>query len=280
MLGNLTIDDVVLPDGVTYMGTLGGNSIHVATAIFFNNVAPITIARKGEDFPLEALKSFKDAGLSTEFILPIAGPTVRNWVIYEWNGDRTWLYRTLKSRSLEVSPEPIDISVQALEGVTVAHIAAMPLGNAERLVDHLRSVVPEVTIILDTHEDWINGYEERLLTLARKVNIFVPSKEEVLDLTKTSNLEDAITELGSYKLENVVMKAGAQGAYLIRENDRVHLNALPVAVKDATGAGDAFCGGLAAGVALQLPIYDCVAMGIKTASVAIQSSGSLRLIEK
>jgi hypothetical protein len=31
---------------------------------------------------------------------------------------------------------------------------------------------------------------------------------------------------------------------------------------------------------LQLPIYDCVAMGIKTASVAIQSSGSLRLIEK
>ena len=33
VVGNLTIDDVVLPTGVTKMATLGGNSVHAAAAV-------------------------------------------------------------------------------------------------------------------------------------------------------------------------------------------------------------------------------------------------------
>jgi len=279
ILGNLTIDDVVLPDGKTIMGSLGGNSIHVATGVFVNGVTPITIARIGEDFPREALEKFESAGLTTEFMIPMDGPTVRNWVIYEWDGSRTWLYRTEKTRSSEVSPEPRDITEAALEGVCVAHIAAMPLSNAERLVQRLRQIAPNIPIVLDTHEDWIDGYQDRLLSLARKVNYFLPSKEELVVLMNTGDLNVAMDKISNYGLENVIVKAGALGAYLLTETGNRHIQAVKTDVRDTTGAGDAFCGGFTAGTALNLPVYDCVVMGCETAGKAIQRSGSLRLLE-
>lgn len=279
ILGNLTIDDVVLPDGTTIMGSLGGNVIHAATGAFINGVSPVTIARMGDDFPSTALKKFEAAGLSVEFMIPIKGPTVRNWVIYEWNGERTWLYRTDKKRSLEVSPEPEDITPRSIEGVSVAHIAAMPLRNAESLVARLRHLAPEIKIILDTHEDWIDGYQERVISLAQKVNYFLPSKEEVVVLMKTPELEIAMSKLAQENIETIIVKAGAQGAYLVNKDGFRHVEAIATQVKDTTGAGDAFCGGFTAGVTLGLPTYDCIVMGCQTAGRAIQNSGSLRLLE-
>jgi sugar/nucleoside kinase (ribokinase family) len=279
ILGNLTIDDVVLPDGKTIMGSPGGNAIHVATGVFVNGVKPITIARIGEDFPGDALKKFVSAGLSTDFMIPMSGPTVRNWVIYEWDGSRTWLYRTNKNRSLEVSPEPSDITQESVNGVSVAHIAAMPLSNAERLVARLRELAPQIPIVLDTHEDWIEGYQNRLLSLARKVNYFIPSKEELVVLMNTDDLEFAMREISKYELENVIVKAGGQGAYLLEKQGKIHVPAIKTEVKDTTGAGDAFCGGFTAGIALNLSLYDCVVKGCETAGKAIRNSGSLRLLE-
>lgn len=261
------------------MASLGGNAIHVATGVFVNGVSPITVARKGEDFPATALEIFRRSGLSTDFMVPISGPTVRNWVIYEWDGSRTWLYRTPKTRSLEVSPEPEDLTDQVLKGVGVAHIAAMPLGNAERLVERLRELAPAIKIVLDTHEDWIDGYQERLIALARAVNYFVPSKEELIVLMGTSDLEFAMAKLETYEIGNVIVKAGAQGAFLIENAVTHHIKAIKVSVKDTTGAGDAFCGGLTAGIALGLSLHDSVKMGCETAGRAIANSGSLRLLE-
>jgi sugar/nucleoside kinase (ribokinase family) len=278
-LGNLTIDDVVLPDGQTIMGSLGGNSIHAATGLFVNGVSPITVARIGEDFPRDALQKFEKAGLTTDFMIPMAGPTVRNWVIYEWDGRRTWLYRTEKKRSLEVSPDPSDITTAAIEGISVAHIAAMPLANAELLVDRLRELSPQLPIILDTHEDWIDGYQDRLLALARSVDYFLPSKEELVVLMKTDDFENAMKTIATHGIRHVVVKAGAQGAFILSPDEIQQVQATAVEVRDTTGAGDAFCGGFTAGIALGLPIYECVVMASQTAGRAIQHSGSLRLLD-
>ena len=109
IVGNLTIDDVVQPDGTTQMGTLGGNTVHAAAAALTWVGGVGVVARCGDDFPAAALGRLRDAGADTAGVRPIAGPTVRNWVIYEEDGRREWVYRTPRGRSAEVAPQPADL---------------------------------------------------------------------------------------------------------------------------------------------------------------------------
>ena len=134
VVGNLTIDDVVLPDGQTLMARLGGNTVHSATAVLACGVPVAIVTRKGEDFPPEALDALAAAGADLSGVVAVPGPTVRNWVIYESDGRRHWLYRTPPARSAEVAPQPADVTRAGLEGAAVVHVAAMPLPNAERVV--------------------------------------------------------------------------------------------------------------------------------------------------
>ena len=141
VIGNITIDDVVHPNGVTTMGSPGGNTIHSATAARIGAYrwprGPV-----GADFPAVALGRLNDAGLDTDGLRPIDGPTVRNWVIYEEDGRRSWVYRTSPERSLEVAPRPEDIPVGWLaqhDRSAVVHVAAMPFAAAARIVGYVRA---------------------------------------------------------------------------------------------------------------------------------------------
>ena len=78
VIGNLTIDDVVLPTGVTHMGMLGGNSVHAATAVVTAGAKAALVARRGEDFPPGALAALADAGIDLTGLADIPGPTVRS----------------------------------------------------------------------------------------------------------------------------------------------------------------------------------------------------------
>jgi sugar/nucleoside kinase (ribokinase family)/fructoselysine-6-P-deglycase FrlB-like protein len=279
VVGNLTIDDVVLPDGQTLMARLGGNTVHSATAVLACGVPVALVTRKGEDFPPAALDVLARAGADVSGVVAVEGPTVRNWVIYEADGRRHWLYRTPPGRSAEVAPQPVDLTGGQLEGASVVHVAAMPLANAERVVAEVRRLAPGARITLDTHEDWVGSVRERLLDLARLVDVFEPSLEELQELTGADSAEDGLRALADAGLTTAVVKAGADGAYLLEDGGIVHVPALPIRAVDTTGAGDAFCGGLAAGLASGLDHLSAVALGVVTAGTAVGASGSLRLLE-
>ncbi len=237
VVGNLTIDDVVLPTGETRMGTLGGNSVHAATAVVTAGARAALIARRGEDFPPGALAALADAGVDVGGLVGIAGPTVRNWVVYEEDGSRHWLYRTPPERSAQVAPQPEDLPEAALRQAGVVHVAAMPLGHAERLVARVRQVAPDVVITLDTHETWDDTVADRVLALARTVSLFVPSREELTQLTGAASPADGLAALAAAGVASAVVKAGGAGAYLLADGRITHIPALDVQVADATGAG-------------------------------------------
>ncbi|MFL6099204.1 MAG: PfkB family carbohydrate kinase [Actinomycetales bacterium] len=279
VVGNLTIDDVVQPDGITLMARLGGNTVHAATAAIACGATVSVVTRRGEDFPADALDSLAAAGVDLSGVREVPGPTVRNWVVYESDGRRHWLYRTPEARSAEVAPTPEDLPAELVADADVVHVAAMPLANAEQVVAQLRLVAPTALITLDTHEDWTVDHRDRVLALAHQVDLFVPSLEELEELTGTTGVPDALAALAGYGLHTVVVKAGADGAYVLEGSSTTHVPALgSVTVVDTTGAGDAFCGGLAAGLAACLPVVDAVRLGVTVAGTAIGSSGSLRLL--
>ena len=279
VVGNLTIDDVVLPTGVTRMATLGGNSVHAATAVVTAGASAALVARRGEDFPAGALDALAASGVDLSGLAEIAGPTVRNWVVYEADGRRQWLYRTPPGRSEQVAPEPSDLRPALLGRAAVVHVAAMPLGHAERIVAHVREQAPGALITLDTHESWDSAVAGRVLALASSVDWFVPSMEELAELTGAGSPVPALSLVAAAGVGRAVAKAAAAGAYVLDGGRITHVPALRAEVADSTGAGDAFCGGLAAGLARGLSIVEAVGLGAAVAGTAITASGSLRLFE-
>src|SRR5262245_56671090 len=81
VVGNLTIDDVVLPDGTTQMSSVGGNSLYTALGarLWLPSIGLVT--RRGEDFPRDLTAMLHSLGIATEGVVDIPGPTVRNWVV-------------------------------------------------------------------------------------------------------------------------------------------------------------------------------------------------------
>src|SRR5262252_4519087 len=284
VVGNLTVDDVVHPNGETTMASPGGNTIYAATGALIWGLSVGAVARVGTDFPVAALDRLRDAGLDTGGLRPIDGPTVRNWVIYEHDEHRSWVYRTPPERSLEVAPGPEDIPAgwtdQKQDRAPVVHVAAMPLGAAAGIVGHLRAEGRRAIVTLDTHEAWPAGRDD-VLALARRVDVFVPSHGELAAMLGYDDPERACRELQAEGVPAVVVKCGEKGAVVgTPGGPPVRIAAPDVAVLDATGAGDTFCGGLAAGLALGESLVAAAQRGAATAGAALGASGSLRLLRR
>ncbi|HXA72600.1 MAG TPA: PfkB family carbohydrate kinase, partial [Acidimicrobiales bacterium] len=284
VVGNLTVDDVVYPNGETTMASPGGNTIYAATGALIWGPAVGVVARVGTDFPVAALDRLRDAGLDTGGLRPIEGPTVRNWVIYEHDGRRSWVYRTPPERRLEVAPSPEDIPArwtdQKQGRAPVVHVAAMPFEAAVGIVGHLRAEGRRAVVTLDTHEAWSAGRDE-VLALAQRVDVFVPSHGELGAILGYDDPERACLELQAEGVPAVVVKCGEKGALVSTPGGRpVRIAPPDVAVVDATGAGDTFCGGLAAGLAAGESLVVAAQRGAATAGAALGASGSLRLLRR
>ena len=284
VVGNLTVDDVVHANGETTMASPGGNTLYAATGALIWGLSVGVVARVGADFPVTALERLREAGIDTGGLRPIEGPTVRNWVIYEHDGRRTWVYRTPPERRFEVAPSPGDIPTgwtnQKQDPAPVVHVAAMPLRAAAGIVGHLRAEGRRAVVTLDTHEAWPAGRDD-ILALARRVDVFVPSDGELAAIFGYDDPGRACRELLAEGVPAVVVKCGEKGALVgTPGGPPVSIAPPDVAVLDATGAGDTFCGGLAAGLAVGESLVVAAQRGAATAGAALGASGSLRLLRR
>src|SRR5258708_16665514 len=128
----------------------------------------------------------------------------------------------------------------------------MPLDAAEVIVDTVRCISPRAIITLDTHEDYVVDYRQRLRALAARVDAFLPSRSELADLVGYDDPLRALSDLTNLPTPIIVIKMGAEGV-LIWDKAKGTLHEVGVAhgpVVDVTGAGDAFCGGFCACLSL------------------------------
>lgn len=72
----------------------------------------------------------------------------------------------------------------------------------------------------------------------------------------------------------LVVTEGAQGAWATDGRERLFCPAVPVMVVDATGAGDAFAGGLVHGLARRWPMEACLALACDWGARAVTHAGS------
>ncbi|GAC1427692.1 MAG: hypothetical protein NVSMB65_00560 [Chloroflexota bacterium] len=277
--GNLTLDDVVLPDGRTVMGTLGGDVLYSGLGAALWAVRRED-DRRGDDLPPGPLRHLGEAGLDTAGLWPCPGPTIRCWVVYEWDGRRRFLDRTPEGRLYDLSPQPRELPPHYARAARAGHVAALPLGHAEALVRHATTLPARPLVTLDTHEDFVAGYQERLAALMPLLAAFLPSREEVAAWFGDDDPERHIGDLLALGAGAVVIKMGAEGALVqARGAERpTRIASISTAVRDVTGAGDAFCGGFAASLATTGEPLEAARAGTVSASFAVEDFGSLALL--
>ncbi|MEP9374766.1 carbohydrate kinase family protein [Mesorhizobium sp. KR1-2] len=242
-LGNFTIDDVVLPDGSERPGCTGGDALYATLAARPWEPSSELVAPVGTDFPDSIVAEMRRAGLDDAGLARRSSPTLHNRVEYFANGDREWTLFATEEEFDILSPLPADIppSYRDAKGFMVL---AMTLTAQQRLVADLKANTNAV-VALDPQEDYIKGNEAALRELISKVDIFMPSAEEVVRLLGTSDWSAAARAFAAVGPKLVVIKLAGEGALLYDREREVELRvpAFSVAdVVDTTGAGDSFCG--------------------------------------
>jgi ribokinase len=275
-LGNVTIDDVTLADETTQAGCLGGDAIYATVAARLWSDAVAMVAPVGCDFPTAQMSRLAAAEFDPHG-LPVRDiPTRRNAVTYHRNGSRVWRVLSDPGDLEALSPTTADIP-PSLMRTRFALVLAMGLRAQEELVAGLRA--HDVPVALDPQEDYVAGNEQRILSMLRSVEVFLPSEIEAERLLGHRDFERAARQFADRGCSVVAIKLGAQGVLVYdAKTDRfLRAAAAPAQVLDTTGAGDTFSGGFMAVYARTRDLDAATAAGLVAASFAVEGFGSMHL---
>ena len=272
VVGNVTIDDVVVAPDQLRTGMPGGNAIYTALgARVWAQEADITIAIvsiAGDDGGKQTDR-LAELGLDVSGIRVEPGPSIRNWVLYTESGQRQFVLQVPQERRDLLCPDVGDLP-QNVAAFDLVHVAGLPPWHQERILRRLAET--QVTRQLDLGEVHAQATFEAL----KHLNVFLPSFVEYRELVDEGlSLEDGIRFLAGQGPDHVVLKLGDQGAliYSKRHDTFASLPACDVLEVDATGAGDAFCGGFAAGWLYTRDVVTAAAFGTVSASFAVEDYG-------
>jgi len=266
--------DTVESGGEVAREVLGGSAPYFAAAARVSADVAI-VGTVGDDFPERFVTRMSEAGIDVGGLSRHMGETFRWHVRYGRDGTRETLGTNRETALAETPEVPIDRTGPAalFLGSTNPSIQASVLANAG---------TPSL-IVLDTMTHWIRDRRDDFRMLARSADVLLLNEEEALlvgDGDQAAGIRPILEDGCSW----VVVKRGDQGAIAFGHDRAIAVSApRPREVKDPTGAGDAFAGGLVALLARDWPssgsmdeaLRQAVAMG----SFAVESFSIDRLLE-
>lgn len=121
------------------------------------------------------------------------------------------------------------------------------------------------------------GPSAELAAVLDAASIVVPNQGELAQLlgapVATSH-DELVDQARALPAETVVITLGSAGALIVDGADVLMVPSIPVDAIDTTAAGDAFCGGLADGIADGLSVEDAVRWAARVAAVAVTRRGA------
>ncbi len=279
VIGHLTVDDIVLPDGRTASATPGGNAVYTALGARLWPVQVVVITCRGSDYP-EAAWARLTALPDVDWTRAIATstPSRRQWALYDARGGRRYRARGDAPGYGDISPRPQLFAQGDWSRIDAVHIAPMPLAVVAEWVSCLRRLRQPLYIQVDPHHDEIRGHGPDWAEILTQVDTFLPSELEARQLAREGlNAEALLALLSRHRPGTLILKNGEAGS-TARQGDRViHAPAVPVEAVDPTGCGDAYAGGVLAAVAQGRALSVQVAWGAVSASFALEGYGPTRL---
>ena len=236
--GSIGIDTVTTPYG-TSENCLGGSAVYFSMAASF--FSPVRfVGAIGSDCPFDLAEVF--AGRNVD----LAGLEMRSLSkTFRWKGSYHDTMSEVITENVELNvlaepPPPVPDEFKDSRYVFLANTApALQL-------ELLEQVEPGAFVAADTMNCWIEARLDDLKTLLRRIDCLIINENEASMLAAERNLPTAGEKILSMGPATVVIKKGEAGSIAFGSDGGVFiLPAFPAAVvKDPTGAGDSFAGGL------------------------------------
>jgi sugar/nucleoside kinase (ribokinase family) len=236
VVGSVAFDDLEMPEG-TFEGVLGGAAVYSALAA--SVLAPVRIVGVvGDDFPESHLATLKKRGVDTAGVERVRGKTFR------WRGrySRDLSSRTTLDTQLNVFA---DFRPKIPAGYKTSPLVLLGNIHPGLQLDVVRQIDKPRLVAADTMNFWISGEPAALAELLKKVDLLIINDEEARELTGITNLCKAAAEILTRGPKELIVKRGEHGALLFDAHGTFFVPAYPLEdVRDPTGAGDSFAGGL------------------------------------
>jgi len=235
--GSIGIDTVTTPHGHVE-DVLGGSAVYFAFAA--SQYVPVRlVAAVGADFPAEFRQVLGERDID------LAGLEVRpDSKTFRWQGRFEGNMNEVQTLdvSLNVLAEaPPTVPPAFADTETVFLAATHPALQRELLIQ----LSGPRTVVCDTFDLWIETQREALLETLRLVTGVIINDAEARQLTGSVNLIDAGEAVLTLGPRFVIIKKGEHGALLVSAEGATAIPAYQTKdVRDPTGAGDSFAGGV------------------------------------
>lgn len=236
VVGSIALDSVKTPFGEV-KEILGGAATYssVAASIF---CSPGLVGVVGKDFPKEHIEFLNKRKIATDGLSVADGKTFRWSGYYEFDMNQAHTTNTELNVFSSFSPK---IPKNYLESKYLFLANIDPILQIE-VMSQLKNTKQ---VALDTMNFWIETRKHDLMNIISKVNLLLINDAEARELMNTPNLVQAARMLLKKGPDAVIIKKGEHGALLFTDGMCFCAPGYPLEeVKDPTGAGDSFAGGL------------------------------------
>ncbi len=307
IIGGLREDYCITHDGQARSGVLGGNAVYAAAGAALWSESVGLVGRVGSNYPKEWLVEIQRAGIDISGVTVLPDPQdTRTFYAYLSLEDRVdtnpnlhyqkagltlpkelvnYVSSTRGQHSREqygpLAIRPEDLREDASMAMA-AHLAPGDYLTHSILPARLRELGVGKVIIDPSVRYMEPDFRTELPDLLKGLTAFLPSETEALSFfqPRPPELWEMAEALGDMGCPIVGIKRGAGGTFLWDRESRKrwHIPAFPAQVVDATGAGDAFCGGFLVGLDATGDVVEAGLRGTVSASLAIEGAGALYAI--
>ncbi len=236
IIGSIAFDSVETPFGKR-AEVLGGSATYASlSASFFTPVNLISVV--GSDFPKRYIHMFQERRIDTK------GLEIKEGKTFRWEARYTHDLNSAETLSTHLNVfngfKPIiPDSVRAKDNLLLANIDPELQGWI------FERIKPSGLVACDTMNLWITHKKKALLKLLKKVDLFLLNDAEARQISGEQNLLNAARYISGKGAKMVVIKKGEHGALFFSGKLSCIVPAyLMENLKDPTGAGDTFAGGM------------------------------------
>jgi len=238
-IGTMALDDIQTPFGHAEK-VIGGACTYITwSASYFTNSINVS-SIVGHDFPQEEITALEERGADLSGVeVKMDGKT------FFWAGKYhdNMNQRDTLATDLNVLDDFNPVLPDSYKQSKYVMLGNLTPAIQSQVVDQLDG--SQKLVAMDTMNFWMDIAMDELKKVIGRVDLLTINDEEARQLSGEYSLLSAAEKIHAMGPKYLIIKKGEHGAMLFHEGKIFYAPALPLhLVKDPTGAGDTFAGGL------------------------------------